>query len=247
MKYSFVVSVKNRPVQRCIDSLKWQQTDTNYEIILVDYGSNNPLPPRPKVRTVRFARNRNWNHPRANNIGIAKATGMYVICVNSDIIVFPQMLNVLDMLFEVNKQYQIYWQRFDLNQYGTNLIGRSITRQNWDVIERYIHAAPRDLGEHHPLTAYGDFMAVNREALLVSGGYDERMPAWGYYDIDLAQRLERMGYPIYWGLGAKLLHQYHEPPSKERARRNIMIGKYDHRISRNSLEMFDVYRELEEQ
>lgn len=245
MKFSIVISVKNRPIEKCLESVFWQ-TNEDYEVIVVDYGSDRQVTVPKTVRSIYYNRDSEWNHSRANNIGIAKATGKYVVVVNTDIILAPDVLDTLELLFGVNDNYQIYWQRFDLNRFGTRLVRNYITEHSWNAIQRYLSADPDAMGKLHPLSAYGDLMAVERGALLTVGGYDERMSKWGYYDIDLAQRLEKMGYPVYWGIGPKILHQWHQESKKNRAATNIMIGKCDHRITRNPIELFDTYRKLEE-
>lgn len=245
MKFSIVIGVKNRPIKKCLESVFWQTVD-DYEVIVVDYGSDRQVTVPSSVRSVYYCKDGGWNHPRANNIGIAKAEGRYVVVVNTDIVLAPDMLETLNLLLDVNQDYQIYWQRFDLNRTGTRLVRSYVTEHSWNAIQRYLNADPDAMGKLHPLSAYGDLMVAKRDALLTVGGYDERMSRWGYYDIDLAQRLEKIGYPIYWGLGPKILHQWHQEPRKDRASTNIMIGKHDHRVIRNPIELFDEYRKLKE-
>jgi len=235
-KYSVIITTRDRSIDELLRSLSWQGF-RDFETVVVDYGSSKPVTVPPPVRRIRWATKEPWNHPIALNIGIANARGRFVVMVNSDIVMAPELLATVNMLQDCSDQLQIYWRRYDLSQYGTDVVRKHVTVHSWHTIMHYIRSATLEcnhkFGNWHPLTSYGDFMAVHRGSIMSIGGFDERMSFWGFYDLDIANRLEQTGHCRYWGTELMLLHRYHPQSSKETAPLNKTMYDRDFRVTKN--------------
>lgn len=102
-----IISINyNQPVITCqmLASLR-QLTYANYEVIVVDNASPTTDPgvisaQFPEVNLIRSARNLGF--AGGNNLGVAAARGKYVLFLNNDTEVAPDLLEPLVTLFETN-------------------------------------------------------------------------------------------------------------------------------------------------
>lgn len=249
MKYSFITTVRNRQerLDRCLHSILWQQFK-DYEVVVVDYGSELPVQVPQGVKLIRWEAD-TWNESIAKNIGIANADGERLFLLNCDSIIAPDLLGIINALLEKDSKQHIYWQRFDLSRKGLPIV----QVLEWGQIEGYFKTVASlkwiqlKWGDWHPLSAYGELTVVEREPVVMLGGYDERMTGWGYMDMDLKLRLDAVGYHTHWGTGFKLVHHYHKTlHDGHSCGRNKAIGSKDGNIIRNDgAENFLKYREQE--
>lgn len=97
---SVIVTVYNREkyLKQCLDSLK-NQTYTDFEAIIIDDGSTDSSPEIEKTYTedkrFNLILSEHIGFPAAKNLGLAKATGKYVIFLDSDDWAYPQWLEYL--------------------------------------------------------------------------------------------------------------------------------------------------------
>jgi len=253
VKYSIITS-NGQYLNWCLRGIAWQ-TFTDYELIVVDWDADPPLGDLGQVRVLRWPdRDARWNHSVCRNFATANARAERLVFVNCDCLMAPDLLARADALLDQDPDCQVYWQRFDLNEEGTQvLLDAPFPEGLFDFDE------PDPLwGEFHTLSTYGDFLAVGRAGFEELGGYDERMYGWGDYDSNLARRLERWQHRIEWGKGLQLAHLWH--PFDEAARHasweaNIAAGGADYQagekdLSKNVLNQgpatFDKYREIGE-
>ncbi|MCX6743531.1 MAG: glycosyltransferase [Candidatus Parcubacteria bacterium] len=99
-KFSIIIPVKDNLeiTQKCLNSI--HQYTFDYEIILVDNGSEPPWPDHPQV----IRNEQNLGFPVAVNQGIKAAQGEIIVVLNNDIIVTPFWL---DRLAEHLKDFDI--------------------------------------------------------------------------------------------------------------------------------------------
>jgi len=195
-KYSVVIAAGGRHalLKRCLQSVL-AQTHKDYEVIVVDYGAEPPIAVPESVRLIRWEPDGGWCNPIATNIGVAHASGEWLVILNADIIMADDLLAIAHRWMERQGDCQLYWDRLDLAEDGES-------------------------GVPHGSYPHGDFLCVRRARYMNAGGYDERMTGWGAYDTDLAWRLGQLGCRELWGDGDKVFHQYHEPqPNKNEDRR----------------------------
>lgn len=249
MKYSFITTVRNRQerLDRCLHSILWQQF-SDYEVIVVDYGSTQPVQVPQGVKLIRWETD-TWNESIAKNIGIANADGERLFLLNCDSIIAPGLLGIIDGLLEKDNKQHIYWQRFDLSQKGLPVIQALGWEQIEDCFKTDISSEwmQQGWGEWHPLSSYGELTVMEKAPVIMLGGYDERMTGWGYMDTDLKLRLDAIDYRPHWEKGFKLIHHYHETlHDGHSSGENKAIGSKDENIIRNGgAENFLRYREQE--
>lgn len=100
-KYSIIVPVFNRPdeVEELLDSLS-QQTVTDFEVILVEDGSTIPcdnVVARYKDKLpIQYFVKANSGPGDTRNFGAEKAQGVYLLILDSDVILPPQYLAEID-------------------------------------------------------------------------------------------------------------------------------------------------------
>ncbi len=101
-KFSIIVPIYNveKYLNRCLDSLVNQNYD-NYEIILVNDGSTDNSQSiideyQKKYNVIKCYKKNNGGLSDARNFGVLKASGKYLIFVDSDDYVSVDMLNILD-------------------------------------------------------------------------------------------------------------------------------------------------------
>jgi len=214
MTYSFVIPVKNRQtlLTHCLDSVH-QQSHRAFEVIVVDYGSAEPISVPESVRLIRLE-GLGWNGSVALNAGIANASGKYVVVLDCDGILASNLLAAVATQISADDRRQIYWRRFDLTETGAHAVEtegpQSLFDRGWQAL------VAEGLGRWHGFTSHGSFLAVRRDAIINLGGYDERMTGWGAYDDDLAKRLTAEGFPVWWGESLQLFHLPHESQLHQR-------------------------------
>ena len=106
IKYSFIVPVYNteKYLKKCLDSLV-NQTYKDFEIIVVNDGSTDKSSNiiskyQKKYKNIIVIDKENEGNSIAKNIGVKKSCGQYILFVDSDDYVEPQLLSVVDK--EVN-------------------------------------------------------------------------------------------------------------------------------------------------
>ncbi|MDJ0992537.1 MAG: glycosyltransferase [Dinoroseobacter sp.] len=192
---SAVVPFRNWSLDRlrtCIDCLRALPPIT--EIILVDFGSLDPLSPVPGCRVVRVNADR-WCLSEAINIGIAEAQNDVVMKIDADVrlVVDEDVLAELATTVASEKVAFYVLQATDFD-FVNGEPSRKRMRANW--------------GE-------GCCNLFNRANVIEIGGFDTRYFDYGGEDNDICQRLRRYGKRVDYYLSDTVLHQRH-PPSEPR-------------------------------
>jgi len=192
MKYSVIVPTFNRPdeVTELLDSLI-QQNFSDYEVILAD-GSPGTL-----VRDVAdqyilrlpllYHYEKGLGISEARNWGVQKASGNYVIFLDSDCIAPPDYLGTIDM-FLAKDPAEVFG-------------GPDATHESFTPVQKAISYAmtspfttggirgrKKHMGKYQPRSFN---MGVLREAFLKAGGFSGLKVS---EDIDLSIRLDNAGY-----------------------------------------------------
>ena len=170
-------------VQETIQSVQ-RQTHTEWEVILVDDGTEDPSSAAlleelesQKMPRVRFLRLQHVGLPKARNTGVSEARGRYVIPLDCDDLLEPDMMEVC--LRELEQHPEAGYAYFDYRVFG---------RKNY--LER-----PGKFNLYRLLNE--NFMAhyifLRREAWEQAGGYDE-WHRWAYEDWHLFLQLAEKGW-----------------------------------------------------
>ncbi len=219
-KVSIIIPNKNHKedLQRCISSIFAFTTYPDYEIIIVDNGSDDDVldyyeqlrsNPRIKIVTLDIP----FNFSKLNNFGAQNATGDYFIMLNNDTeIITPNWIEEMVM----------YAQREDVGAVGVKLYYPDDTVQHAGIIlglgadrvagHAFYKVGKNELGYMGRLCYTQDVSAVTAACMLVCrdvwekvGGLDESF-AVAYNDVDFCLRIREAGYLIVWTPFAELYH-----------------------------------------
>ena len=214
MKFSIIIPNYNglRFLQPCLDALRGQTYPAELtEIILVDDASHDSSVTfvqsnYPEVRIVQLARNSGL--AVGCNAGAAAATGDLLVMLNNDTEVEPGWLAALVAAAEaapnagaIASKMLLFDRRDTLHNAG-DLMGI-------DGIPRNRGVWQQDAGQFddQPVVfgGCGGGVAYRRDAWEQAGGFDERLFMY-LEDVDLAWRLQLLGWEAVFAPAARLYH-----------------------------------------
>ena len=250
---SLVIPTRNAHelVRMCVQSILSKTTYPNYEILLVDNGSDEPaslayfreLSTHPRVRVIRD--DREFNYSALNNAAISQASGEIVGLVNNDIeVISPGWLEEMVGLAL----------RPGVGAVGARLWYPDETLQHAGVIVGVGGVA----GHAHMRRSRGDggyfgraevtqnyqvvtaaCLLVRKSTLLGVGGLNEVQLKVAFNDVDFCMRLVEAGWRNVWTPFAEMYHHesatrgYEDTPAK-RARfeseARYMIERWGHSL-----------------
>ena len=216
---SLIIPTKNnvKLLRQCLESLLSKTTYSNYEVLVVDNGSDTAetldylqsLASEPRIRVIRD--NYVFNYSALNNAAVLQARGDIVGLVNDDIEV-----KTADWLSEMVSQVL----RPGIGAVGARLWYPDLTLQHAGMV--LVGGIARHVHKHLPQGETGfcdravlvqSFTAVTGACLLVKkalyaqvGGLNERELAIGFNDVDFCLRLAEAGYHNVWTPFAELFH-----------------------------------------
>lgn len=198
-----------------------KEKDLSWEVIVVDNGSRdgsaqmlaeiNKVDKRLRV----IANKKNLGYPKANNQGVKKAEGRYVLFLNSDVFIkrikFKQLVNYLDRNKKIgvivvrveladgrvdpasHRGFPTLWNAFC---YFTGLESLLAKVKPLSKIFGGYHLKHLDLEKIHEIDSpSGAFYLTRKDVLDKVGGFDEAFFMYGE-DLDLSFRIKSLGYKI---------------------------------------------------
>ncbi len=200
-------------LRQCIQSIKANTQKISYEIIAVDNFSSDRSAEMveanfPDVHLIINRENKGFG--RANNQGLAKAGGKYILFLNSDVAVNK---NCLDQMFDFMEKnpdigassckltfpdgrLQHSCREFPtFRVFFLMLLGLRYFFPNMKIFRKYLmldwdHSDLKEVDQ-----IMGSFMFIRREALEQIGSFDERY--WMYFEeVDLCLRMAKAGWKI---------------------------------------------------
>lgn len=222
MKLSLVIVTWNSAadIEACIDSINFGH---EFEIIVVDNASSDAT--RDKLRQyhhlVVVTNERNFGYARANNQGIKRATGEYVLLLNPDTRIELGALDFMADWLDAHPETGAVAPRL-LNPDGTTqasirsfptagtvlwelsglarLLPRSRTFGRWRMAWfDYDSAAEVE----QPMASC---LMLRRTVLGQLRGLDERLPVF-YNDVDLSRRMAEAGWKTWYLPDARVFHR----------------------------------------
>lgn len=229
-----IVSFNTKEItKKCLLSLKknFIRYPLNYEIIVVDNNSHDGsvqmfLGLEKQWNNLQvFLSKKNLGFGKANNFGVEKSKGKYILYLNSDAIVTDIDFRDLIKLMEIQKDIGALTVKIVLpsgeidpaSHRGFPTLWRSFTyfsglekiSKNIPILNRIFggyHLINLNLNEIHEIDVLtGAFLLTKRKIIDKFGGFDKDYFAYGE-DIEMAFQIKKIGYKIIYYPLWKVLH-----------------------------------------
>lgn len=201
---TIVYANRNRDLKRInasFDSLK-NQTEANFRVVFVDYGSEEPLVDNLKqlCNSYEFVTpyflpvsQLLWNKSKAVNYGILQTQSPYIFIADVDLIFYPEATQLFNKLAVEDKFILFSLGYLDMAE------SEKLTRSyNFEDLK------PARIGEVN-----GMILAPTK-AFLEVNGLDEFFHFYGSEDEDLFARMENAGYKREANAAAYFCHNWHQ-------------------------------------
>jgi GT2 family glycosyltransferase len=232
---SLIIPTRNgfHLIKTCIDSIEDKTSYRNFEILVVDNGSDDPevldyfseIQKKPNVEIIRD--DRPFNFARLNNLAVTQAEGELVGLINNDIeVIEPDWLSEMVGLAT----------RDGVGAVGAKLLYTDGKIQHGGVVLGVGGVAGHAF-KHYPGDYPGYFsrarltssfsavtaacLVIRKETYLQAGGLDEKNLAIAFNDIDFCLRVRELGLRNVWTPHALLYHHesasrgYEDTPEKQ--------------------------------
>lgn len=201
---SIIYAHRNRDIARInlsFDSLG-KQVLQNFEVIFVDYGSDNIVVSALKDLAAEFnfvkfyslkVSQVLWNKSKALNYGIKKANGEHIFIADVDLIFHPETTGLLQQIKALDT-----FHLFKLGYLNRTESRKLLTDYNFKNLK------PARFGQVNGM------ILTTRESLVRVNGLDEFFHFYGAEDEDLFARLENAGYHRMHKNERYFYHQWHQ-------------------------------------
>ncbi|MEH3086286.1 MAG: glycosyltransferase [Xylophilus ampelinus] len=248
---SIVVPTKDQlpMLQRCVESLLGTTRYPNYEVLIVDNGSEDADARRwldgvdamgnDRVRILRYPHP--FNYSAINNMAARQARGEYLVLLNNDTAILRE--DWLDALLN-------HAQRPEVGIVGAKLLYPDGKIQHAGVVLGLRGPADHAF-QHEPMDAVGymnrlqvdqDYSAVTAACLMVRksvyeevGGLDEEAFRISYNDVDLCLKVRAAGHLVVWTPHAVVMHE------SSATQRRVDSTEAEARVARFSTEQDAMY------
>ncbi|OQY27117.1 MAG: hypothetical protein B6244_11580 [Candidatus Cloacimonetes bacterium 4572_55] len=221
MKASVIIPCYNGPefIRSCLDCFRIQ-THLDFEVVVVDDGSDHPLDIDPdtypfSLRILSHPKNR--GRAAARNTGVRAARNDLIIFLDSDMIVSSDFIAAHVAAHELGECGAIVGDIRFTDQWSGQPLAKYFDTRG---------AAKLKSGKEIPYRYFVTGNASTRKSLLISIGlFDEGFPKYGGEDLELACRLHEQGIRFAHCPAARSLHD--DLPSIARHRRRMEeYGRY---------------------
>jgi len=227
-------------LDRCIQSIKNTVKDHSYEIIVVDNASDDSsvqLISKKYPEITIIQNDANLGFIKANNIGLKRSKGKYVMSLNNDTVVLPGAVDKLIEFLDKNHDAGAVGPKL-LNSDGSIQLqarrgfpsplnsffyfsGLSKLFPKNKAIGAYLLTYLDDKTVTEVDSLCGAAMMVRREVIGEVGLMDESYFMYGD-DIDWCYRIKQAGWKVYYLPEAEVIHYGGRGGSRRRSYRNIV-------------------------
>lgn len=201
---TIVYANRNRDLKRIkssFDSLK-NQTDVNFKVVFVDYGSEEPLVDNLKQLCNNYefvtpyflpVSHLLWNKSKALNYGISQTQLPYIFIADVDLIFHPESVTLFNKLAVEDKFFL-----FNLGYLDRTESGKLTKSYNFEDL------IPSRFGKVNGM------VLAPTKAFIGVNGLDEFFHFYGAEDEDLFARMENAGYKREANTAAYFKHNWHQ-------------------------------------
>lgn len=221
-----IVSYNTKDILKaCLQSvIKSIPKHTSCEIIVVDNNSadgSSDMIAGEFSKVILIKNPENLGFTKANNIGVAKSKGRYVLFLNSDTVIYEDTLVVMHSFMEDHSEAGTATCRVVLPNGSVDDAAHRGFPTPWNAVTHFSGLSklfPKsklfsgyslgyvDMRKPHEIDALaGAFMLVRREAGEQVGWWDESF-FWYGDDLDFCYRLKEKGWEIYYVPQVSILH-----------------------------------------
>ncbi len=200
MLLSVVINTYERPdrLGLCLEALERHKDDGPLEIVVVDDGGRADLAPLERLWSgrlpIRWLRIEHGGRSAARNRGVAESRGERIFFLGVDTSCTRQLAATHGTRSGVVGAYP--WE---------SLRGSPPFRRGAAPHPPNANADPADAGWMHFATGN---LSLARPTFLRLNGFDERFPCYGWEDLDLGLRFERLGGRILFDPQARASHDH---------------------------------------
>src|SRR3989344_1347992 len=211
-------------LEKCLESIYKTAKDFSFEVVVVDNNSKDDSSEMVanKFKDVILIKNKeNYGFSKANNVGIKKSKGRYVLFLNPDTVVYPKTLKTMIIFMDNHKDagaatckvvlvngeiddathrgFPTPWNSLMFFTGFAKLFPKS------KLFNGY-HMGWLDMNKTHQIEALaGAFMLVRREAGEEAWWWSEDYFFYGE-DLDFCYILKQKGWKIYYVVEASIFH-----------------------------------------
>lgn len=190
---SIIIPIYNseKYISRCLDSIL-EQDFTNYEIILIDDGSQDLSGAicsqyTQKHNNIKFLSQENTGVSGARNLGLKYAQGQYICFIDSDDWIEKKYLNnfqfgydfcIQGYIVNTDQEFKISYTPLCLNQNtGSEIVKRGLQTAPWaklfkrEIIEKHSITFPENISYGEDSIFIYKYLTYCRTAVVVSGSY----------------------------------------------------------------------------
>lgn len=217
---SIIILTKNRLhlVKQCVESIFKKTNYSNYEILIIDNGSDEPetllylqeLESSPRVRIIRD--NRPFNFSALNNVAVKLAHGSLVCLLNNDVeVISPDWLSEMvshSLRPDVGAVGAKLWYPNDTLQHGGVITGiNGVAGHAHKNLQKGLPGYQCRDNQTQNLSAVTAACLVIRKSVYEEvGGLNETELQVAFNDVDFCLRLCNAGYRNIWTPYAELYH-----------------------------------------
>ena len=211
-------------LEQCLNSVLNGVLNIEAQIIVIDNNSNDGSKDffTNKFPNVHFIWNKeNVGFSKANNIGLAQATGKFILFLNPDTIVAEDCFDKCLTFFEIHQNIGALGIRMidgggkflkeskrgfpSLFPSLFKLFALAAILPNSKVFARYYLGNLSEYQNHTVDVLSGAFMLIEKQILDKIGGFDEDFFMYGE-DIDLSYRIQNAGFKNYYFAESTIIH-----------------------------------------
>lgn len=219
---SIIIPTYNRPerLRTCLESLaKLNFPTSQFEIVVVDDGSSEPLDDVVKVYTeqltIHLLRQNNAGPATARNTGASQAKGKYLVFTDDDCQVNPNWLHAFEQGFQENSQALLGGQT--INALSDNLYSEASQL----LVDYLYHYYNTDSKKASFFTSNN--FALAKQKFEEIGGFNTSFPLAAGEDRELCDRWLSHHYPMRY-LPTAIIYHYHQLSFKKFWKQHFNYG-----------------------